>query len=194
MRGTLLALGGAIALGGCAADKLTLLENDDEADTGAVAIIDAESGEDRALIDTKLTEAKLTSRPKPRAVKALKPAYTELLGNLPPKARGFTITFATGVSKISADQRGVLEEIRNELSIRPGAQIEVVGFTDSVGSDKRNDEISQERAFTVLGELREFGFPVDSEDAVGRGEDDAKAQLGDEMADETYRKVIVLVR
>lgn len=194
MRAALLALSGAIALCGCAADKLTLLENEEGAETGAVAIIDPATGEDRALVDTQLTEAKLTSRPRPRAVKELKPAYNELIGSLPPRAKPFTLTFATGVSKISADQRGVLEEIRNELSIRPGAQIEVVGFTDSVGGDKRNDEISKERALSVVEELRAFGFPVDPEDAVGRGEDDAKAKLGDNVADESYRSVVVLVR
>lgn len=194
MRAAILALASALALGGCASDKLTLLENEDGAATGAVAIIDEETGADRAVVDTKLTEAKLTSRPKPRAVKELKPAYTELLGNLPPRARPFTITFATGETKISPEQQGVLQEIRRELSVRPGAQIEVVGFTDSVGTDQRNDVISKERALAVVAELRASGFPVEAEDAVGRGEDEAKTKLGDEVADESFRSVVVVVR
>lgn len=194
MKAALLGLAGAFVLGGCASDKLTLVENEDGAETGAVAVIDEVTGEDKALVNTALTEAKLSNRPKPRAVKELKPAYTQLLGSLPPKARGFTITFAVGKSKISDDQRGILEDLRNELSIRPGAQIEVVGFTDSTGNDKRNDEISKDRALAIVEELREYGFPVDPEDAVGRGEDEAKAKLGDNVADESYRSVVVVVR
>ena len=193
MRPAVLALGAALLAGGCAGDKLTLLENEDGAETGAVAVINEKRG-DEVVVNTALTEAKLSSRPKPRAVKQLNPAYNTLLGSLPPKARGFTITFPVGKSNIPDEQRGILEQLRNELSIRPGAQIEVVGFTDSTGTDKRNDEISKGRALAVVEELRQFGFPVDPEDAIGRGEDDAKAKLGDDVADESYRSVVVVVR
>lgn len=194
MRAALLALSGAVMLGGCASDKLTLFENEDGNATGAVAVIDEKTGEDKAVVSTALTEAKLSSRPKPRAVKQLNPAYTALLDNLPPKAATFPITFKLGATKISEDQRGVLAKIRDELSIRPGAQIEVVGFTDSTGGDELNDLISLNRAKTVAAELRDFGFPVEESDAVGRGEDAAKAKNGNDVEDEAFRTVIVLIR
>ena len=195
MRLAILALSGAVALSGCASDKLTLLENEDGAETGAVAIIDEETGADKALVDTKLTEAKLTSRPKPRAVKELKPAYTELLGNLPRKAERFTILFGFDEKRIPEAQRGTLEQIRNAIAIRPGAQVEVVGFTDSMGLEDRNDKLSLERAQAVVGELREGGFPVELEDAVGRGERTAREKDGpDEYPNELFRKVEVVVR
>ena len=195
MRAAVLALAGAVVLGGCASDKLTLFENEDGNETGAVAVIDEKTGADKALVDTARTEAKLSSRPKPRAVKELKPAYTQLLGNLPPKARGFTFTFAMGKDRIPDDQRGILELLRKELSIRPGAQIEVLGFTDTVDDDKRNDELSKDRALAVVAELREMGFAVDPEDAVGRGEREARDNgEPDGYPNELYRKVVVIVR
>jgi len=71
VRAAFLALAGAIVLGGCASDKLTLSENEEGEATGAVAILDPVTNAERAVLNTKLTEAKLTSRPKPRAVKEL---------------------------------------------------------------------------------------------------------------------------
>jgi len=196
VRLAILALSGAVALSGCASDKLTLLENEDGAETGAVAIIDEETGADKALVDTKLTEAKLTSRPKPRAVKELKPAYTELLGNLPRKAERFTILFGTDEFRIPEAQRGTIELIRKELERRPpGAQIEVVGFTDTTGEAVHNLKISEKRAQDVISELNGLGFTVDPNDAVGRGELAAQ-ESGDpeNYNNELFRKVEVVVR
>ena len=186
-------LASTLVLAACATDKLTLLENEPGHDTGAVAVIDKNGRE--TLVDRANSEAALRNSPsKVRQVKALRPEYTSLIGSLPPQARAFVITFPVGSSDIPADQRGILEQVRNELSTRPGAQIEVAGFTDSTGSDAINDKISLERAQSVAEQLRGFGFIVDPEDSVGRGEDEAKAKLGDEVASDGYRRVEVIVR
>ena len=187
------ALGAMLVLAGCATDKLTLLENEPGNATGAVAVIDSKGGE--TLVDRVNAQAALRNGPsKVRQLKELRPEYTSLIGSLPPQARAFVITFPVGSSEIPAEQRTILENIRNELSTRPGAQIEVAGFTDSTGSDAINDKFSLERAVAVAEQLRAFGFVVDAEDAVGRGEDEARAKLGDEVASDGYRRVEIIVR
>lgn len=187
------AIAAAALLAGCATDRLTLLENEPGQDVGAVAVIDKKGRE--TLVDRANSEAALRSGPsRVRQVKELRPEYASLIGTLPPKATAFVIKFPVNSSEIPVEQRGVLELIRNELSVRPGAQIEVAGFTDSTGEDDLNDRISAERAKAVAEQLRGFGFPVDDADAVGRGEDEAKAKLGDNVQNEEYRRVEVIVR
>ncbi|MDP3676922.1 MAG: OmpA family protein [Novosphingobium sp.] len=193
MRRASLALGAALFAAGCATDRVTLLDNESGSETGALAVLASDGRE--SVIDQPLTQAKLRDGPtRARPVKAIKPAYATLLANLPPAAKGFVVTFPPGQSAIPVEQRGILEAIRTELSIRPGAQIEVAGFTDSTGDGALNDEVSRKRAEAVAQELRDFGFNVDAGDAVGRGEDEAKQQLGDEVASEAYRRVEVIVR
>ena len=187
------ALAGALLASGCATDKVTLLENEDGHPTGAVAVLASDGRE--SLIDQPLTQAKLRDGPtKGRAVKALKPAYAILLADLPPAAKAFVITFPPDQSAIPEEQRSILDAIRTELTTRPGAQIEVAGFTDSTGGDELNDDISKKRAEAVAQELRGFGFAIDADDAVGRGEDEAKKQLGDEVSSEAFRRVEIIVR
>ena len=193
MRLAPLALVGALLAAGCATDKVTLLENEDGHPTGAVAVLASDGRE--SVIDRPLTQAKLRDGlTKGRAVKALKPAYAMLLADLPPAAKAFVITFPADQSAIPAEQRGILDAIRTELTNRPGAQIEVAGFTDSTGSDDLNDEVSRKRAEAVAQELRDFGFVIDAGDAVGRGEDEAKKQLGDNISSEAFRRVEIIVR
>ena len=186
-------LAGALFASGCATDKVILLENEDDHPTGAVAVIASNGSE--SVIDRPLTQAKLRDGPtKGRALKKLKPKYGALLAGLPPSAKGFIITFPTGESTIPEDQRGVLQLIRNELANRPGAQIEVAGFTDSNGTEELNNTISKDRADIVAQELRNSGFAVGENDTVGRGEYEAREKLGDEVVDATYRRAIVIVR
>ena len=195
MRAAVLALSGAIALGGCASDKLTLSENEEGEATGAVAILDPVTNEDKAVIDTKMTEAKLVNRPKPRAVKKLTPAYIELLKNLPLKSDRITIFFEPGKQGIPPSEIGKVNDIRKAIEIRSGAQIEVVGFTDTQDSDENNAVLSANRAISVIKELIAMGLPVDLEDAVGRGEREARANGDpDNFENPKYRKVEVVVR
>jgi outer membrane protein OmpA-like peptidoglycan-associated protein len=181
------------ALGACASDRVTLLDNEAGHPDGAVAVISANGGE--TLVDRPNTQATLGSgATRTRAVDPNKPKYTALLDTLPPAATRFRITFPVNDARILGGQRAVIEQIRTELARRPGAQIEVAGFTDSTGDDRSNDVLSRERAEAVARELREAGFEIDAGDAVGRGEDEAKARLGDNVSDESFRRVDVIVR
>lgn len=182
----------AVALAGCATDRVTLLDNEMGHPDGAVAVLSADG---ETVIDRPNTQASLGGgTPRTRSVDPNNPAFDALLDTLPPAATRFRITFPVNDARILSGQRAVLEQIRGELSRRPGAQIEVAGFTDSTGDDASNDALSKQRAEAVARELREYGFDIDPDDAVGRGEDEARSRLGDNVASEEYRRVYVIVR
>ena len=180
-------------LGGCATDRVTLLDNADDEAQFAVADI-TRPGKERVL-DSEMSELRLGSNSRARAVREVRPADAELMRRLPPASAHFTLFFPTNDARISPAQMPILSSIRDQLIARgEGAQIEVVGFTDSVGSDADNDVLSGRRAEEVAQQLRDFGFPVAAGDAVGRGEDDAHRALGDNVESAIYRKVEVVIR
>jgi OOP family OmpA-OmpF porin len=180
-------------LGACATDRVTLLDNEEGEAQFAVADI-TRPGQERVL-DTQLSELRLGSNSRARAVREVRPEDMELMRRLPPAPARFTLFFPTNDARISAAQMPVLSSIRDQLIARgEGAQIEVVGFTDSVGSDGDNDVLSGRRAEEVAQQLRDHGFPVAPGDAVGRGEDDARSALGDNVQSAAYRKVEVVIR
>jgi len=183
----------AIALSGCVADRVTLLDKEPGDEVGAIAVISPDGAE--TVLDQPNTQALLRgATPRVRPVDQLSPAYATLLETLPPPATRLMIRFPVGGSNVVGGQRAILDQIRAEIERRPGAQVEVAGFTDSTGSAKGNDELSLRRAQTVAAELREFDIAIDPEDAVGRGEDEARAALGDNVADSSYRRVYVIIR
>lgn len=176
----------------CATDRVTLLESE-AGETGALAVLSADGGE--TVLDRPNSEAALRQGA-PRVTQAarVRSADTALIASLPPAAKAFTIPFETNQSTIGESQRAILDMIRADLSARPGAQIEVAAFTDSVGSEEDNNRLSLDRARNVAGELRQYGFPIEDADAIGRGEYEALKAVGDNMEDAQFRRVDVIVR
>ena len=183
----------ALSVAGCATDRVTLLDNEAGHETGSVAILAPDGRE--TVIDRANSEAALRGAPSAvRPVAKMKPAYADLLASLPPPARIFTIPYATNQSTIGEQQREVLASIRAELASRAGAQIEVAAFTDSVGSETDNYQLSLDRARNVATELRGYGFPIETGDAIGRGEYEALKAIGDDRDAPEFRRVDVIVR
>ena len=88
----------------------------------------------------------------------------------------------------------MLEDIRAEVAKRPGADVQVTGHTDTVGSEGDNDLLSRKRAEEVLGFLASKGFPRTMMSAVGRGERELKVPTADNVSSAINRRVEVIVR
>jgi outer membrane protein OmpA-like peptidoglycan-associated protein len=178
---------------GCATDRVTLLDSEPGGETGALAVL-ADDGRETVLERANSEAALRRGAVRVKSVAAVRPADAAVMASLPPAARAFSIPFATGQAYIGDQQRGVLELIRAELASRPGAQVEVAAFTDSVGSEADNNQLSLDRARNVAAELRTYGFQIAESDAIGRGEYEALKAAGDNRDLAEFRKVEVIVR
>ncbi|MEM6894965.1 MAG: OmpA family protein [Bacteroidota bacterium] len=82
-----------------------------------------------------------------------------------------TILFDTGKSSIKAESTSVMVDIIQILNEYPTAKFTVEGHTDSVGSAKLNQKLSEERANSVRDFLIDKGIGADRLNAIGYGED-----------------------
>lgn len=183
----------SVALAGCATSSVTLLPNEGGQSTGSVAVIG--KGGQEVVLDRPMTSGNLSGgTARVRTVSEVKPAYQQLLTALPPPPSRYTLNFVQGTTQIIEASRPTLEAIRREVASRPGAVVDVVGHTDSVGSERDNDLLSQQRAAEVVRVLVSEGFPQDLLSAVGRGERELLVKTGDNVANEANRRVEVVVR
>ncbi|MEL6539866.1 MAG: OmpA family protein [Pseudomonadota bacterium] len=195
MRARALALAGAFVLAGCAGgERVTLLPAAQERGVGAVAVLDTEAGE--TVLDAANSQAILGSRsPRVRQLKSVDPAYAELINSFPRLIEPQAIRFQTAGTRISAEQidnlKALLQSLGSDLSIY---QIEIAGYTDSVGKEQDNLRLSQNRARQVAELLRSEGFEIDDNDIIGRGEYAAVRELGDEKESAQYRAVTIKIR
>ncbi|WP_223176473.1 OmpA family protein [Sphingomonas lutea] len=131
---------------------------------------------------------------RPLGNKGLKPNEAQLLAELPAPAKSFILYFLEGTTDITPESAPMVEEIRSEIAKRPGAEVQVTGHTDTVGSDSDNDALSQKRAEEILNLLASRGFDRAIMSAVGRGERELKLPTGDNVGSAVNRRVEVIVR
>jgi len=188
----------ALAATGCAhLDEVTLLPNEGDAATGAVAVLDPVTGKDLGLIDRANSRAKVSGRGlsvRDESVAALDTRYGELLSSLPERPRRFTLYFFEAKTELIPQSRAELPALFAEIARRPGADVQIIGHTDTMGSDESNDKLSLDRAREMATLLQGNGLDISIVRTSGRGERDNKVRLGNDARVPANRRVEIVVQ
>jgi outer membrane protein OmpA-like peptidoglycan-associated protein len=92
------------------------------------------------------------------------PDGESILVNLP------DVTFATDSAVISPSFRAALDEVAESLLKYPDSLVDVMGHTDSTGSEQHNQQLSERRAQSVADYLVSRGVPRNRVATMGFGE------------------------
>ena len=191
-----------LVLTGCAGTGVSLLPGEIGADgkqreTGAVAVLDPDSGTDVAVLDQANSRTGVNKRHV--AIKAVAPEqlntrYGALLASLPQAPRLFILYFKEGTSDLVDESSALLPDLFAEVKARPGVDIQIVGHTDTVGQEVDNDQLSIKRASDVKAMLAQMGLDGEVIRATGRGERELRDQTPDETTSALNRRVEVYVK
>jgi outer membrane protein OmpA-like peptidoglycan-associated protein len=185
-----------LLVAGCATSSLVLLP-DDEGHQGAVAVLEANGKPTEAVIADGNSRTRLgdpTPASKPLGEQGLKKQEAALLTGLPPPAKSFLLYFDQGTVRLVPESARMLATLREEIAARSGPEVEVIGHTDTVGSQEDNDRLSIGRAEEVMNWLVSQGFDKSQLSAVGRGERELKEATADNVNSAVNRRVEVIVR
>lgn len=83
---------------------------------------------------------------------------------------GDAILFKTGKSNLSQAADAALSRVAYNLKQFPNTDVTVVGYTDNTGSEQLNQNLSEQRAESVVRYLESQGIPASRLKAVGMGE------------------------
>ncbi|MBW8911845.1 MAG: OmpA family protein [Sphingomonas sp.] len=185
-----------VLLAGCAGPQLVLLPSEHDG-KGAVAVIESRGKPQETVIDKVNSRTRLgRSRPASKAIDPNRLTAREraLLASLPAPPAYFTLYFTEGTTQLTPESAPMLAALRNEAMARPGAEVQVTGHTDTLGSSEDNDMLSKLRAVEVVGVLSQQGIDPALMTAVGRGERELREQTADNIANSVNRRVEVIVR
>jgi len=186
---------GAVLLTGCATPSVTLLPTE-EGKQGAVAVLETNGKPGESVINELNSRTSLSGRPRTHAIDTsrLNARQRALLDQLPPPPVRLTLYFKEGTTTLTNESEPGLDFLKSEIAHRPGAEVQVTGYTDTVGAREDNDELSQRRAEEVLKALVDQGIELSLMSAVGRGERDLRVPTADEVSEPANRRVEVTVR
>jgi len=104
------------------------------------------------------------------------------------------LLFATDSATVRSDLTADLRTVAASLLKYPNSRIEVIGHTDNTGTAAYNQDLSQRRAVSVSGVLRESGVPGGRLSAYGRGEDQPVASNLTPEGRAQNRRVQIIIR
>lgn len=100
-----------------------------------------------------------------------------------------TIEFDFGTAELTEASKTSVMEIAKVLSVYPDMKVQVIGHTDSVGTQKNNQIKSLERAQAVVDELIINGIDEERLRVEGKGEDEPIASNETEEGRKLNRRV-----
>jgi OOP family OmpA-OmpF porin len=80
------------------------------------------------------------------------------------------VTFAYNKAELTPQAMTTLDELVNQIEVNFVKNIEIVGHTDSMGSEEYNQKLSEKRADSVASYLEVKGIPYDKIQKWGDGE------------------------
>jgi outer membrane protein OmpA-like peptidoglycan-associated protein len=186
----------AASLAACASGpgtNVTLLAGEGAAPVGAVAVLDPKSEAERGVLDTANTQAAAGAR-KVKAVPVDAGRYAAIAAALPPPPTHYTLYFKEGTTDLAPESARDFQKMLAEVGQRAGAEVQVTGHTDRVGSDAANDKLSIDRATEIRAALIKQGLDPAITRATGRGERELLVPTPDNIAEPRNRRVEVTVR
>jgi outer membrane protein OmpA-like peptidoglycan-associated protein len=103
------------------------------------------------------------------------------------------VLFDTAKYSLRPLAREKLAKLAGIVSGHPGLKLDVQGYTDSVGGDEYNQQLSEQRSQSVRGYLTEQGMPVVSVTAEGFGKSQPVASNDTAVGRQQNRRVEIVI-
>jgi outer membrane protein OmpA-like peptidoglycan-associated protein len=104
-----------------------------------------------------------------------------------------SVTFDFDSARVWSQAEGTLRDLAGVLTQYPQTMIDVIGYTDSVGSEQYNQDLSERRAQAVANKLRDFGVASQRLMVLGRGEKQPVASNDTEQGRAQNRRVEIKI-
>ena len=99
------------------------------------------------------------------------------------------VNFRSGSATLTLESEQTLEKAFRSLADNPDLKVQIVGYTDNVGSAALNQRLSERRAQAVLSWLVKKGIMSNRLSAVGRGEENPIAPNSTAMGRSKNRRI-----
>lgn len=109
----------------------------------------------------------------------------------PPMARSFTVYFDLDRATLTPAGREVVRQAAQNAKQDQVTRITVTGHTDTTGTSRHNQRLSERRAAAVRAELVADGVSPDQITTAGRGESDLAVPTAAGVAEPRNRRVVI---
>lgn len=110
----------------------------------------------------------------------------------PPQPRNYVVYFDLNRATLTPTAREVVRQAATNAQRDRVTRITVTGYTDTTGSARYNQNLSERRAAAVQAELVANGVPADQIVTAGQGENDLAVPTANNVNEPRNRRVVIL--
>ena len=196
MRGrTILALGSMVLLAGCPRQALfVVLPN---AEGGGVGAITIDDGKTMTALDQPYAAAESRAdgtAPTAETQENISVIFRSAIAAQPILPHHFRLYFILGSNELTPESEFAYRAVFDDIKQRPAYEIEVIGFTDTLGDPPYNQALSLARAAAIRATLVGDGLDRQAISIAGRGKRDLLVPTADQTPEPRNRRVEITVR
>ena len=194
-RRTILALASMVLLAGCPRQALfVVLPNAEGGGTGAIIVDD---GKTVTTLDRPYAAAESragSSAAVEESREAIGVIFRRAIAAQPILPHHFRLYFILGSDELTPASKAAYDTVFDDAKQRPVYEIEVIGFTDTVGDLRYNQTLSLRRAEAIRDRLVRNGLDRQAISTAGRGKHDLLVPTADQTPEPRNRRVEITVR
>jgi outer membrane protein OmpA-like peptidoglycan-associated protein len=120
--------------------------------------------------------------------------YATLFKATPTKPKTYIVYFKTNSTELTNESKEILQQALETIKKRSPCMVDIIGHTDTVGSDKINAEISLKRANFVKSMILTKQIKTVSLTAKGYGEEELLMKTSDNVSEAKNRNVEIFIK
>ncbi len=180
---------------GCSKTKVLLL---DSGKPNSAVIVSTNKGSQKLdkignFVSLK-DKDKAPSKPEKMSEEEIKNRFADLFTAAPPKAKSYMLYFKPHSVVLTEESNAVLEQALEDIKKNAPCMVDVIGHTDSVGSNEVNIKVSLKRAKTIESLIKKEQFKDVLVQAKGYGEEDLLVPTGDDVDEAKNRNVEIFIK
>ncbi len=195
MRRAIPALASLVLLAGCPRQALfVVLPN---AEGGGVGAITVEDGKAATTLDQPYATAEAragSTAPTAETQGNISVIFRSAIAAQPILPHHFRLYFILGSDELTPESKAAYRAVFDDTKPRPVYEIEVIGFTDTVGDLLYNQALSLRRAAGIRDALVRHGVDRQAISIAGRGKHDLLVPTADQTPEPRNRRVEITVR
>jgi outer membrane protein OmpA-like peptidoglycan-associated protein len=120
--------------------------------------------------------------------------FSKVLAVSPTKPIKYILYFKPNSIELTEDSKKILSDAIASIEKRSPCMVDVIGHTDSVGSNKTNAKVSLKRAKYIKSIITKKGLKIISLTAKGYGEEDLLIKTDDNISEMKNRNVEIFIK
>ncbi|HHC11387.1 MAG TPA: OmpA family protein [Campylobacterales bacterium] len=137
---------------------------------------------------------KAPSKIKKMSKEEMQKRFQDVIASVPTKPLSYMLYFKSNSLDLTEKSKKILNIALKSIQNRSPCMVDIIGHTDTMGSNEQNIKVSLKRAKYISSIIKKMNIKVEDLSTKGYGEEDLLVKTADNIAQEKNRAVEIFIK